>query len=166
MMKAGMFREDLYYRLNILPIVLPPLRERRDDIPLIAERFMARAAAEHGKPVSGIRPEAMRILKAYDWPGNVRELESILERAVLLSEHDTIGEEDLPPQLTRVATPAETIGVEIPPGGIDIEEVERSLLLQAMQKSDWVIARAAKLLRLTYRTMQYRLEKFGIKKPE
>ncbi len=166
MMKAGTFREDLFYRLNILPIVLPPLRERREDIPLIAERLIERVSAEHGKPIQGIDPDALRILKAYDWPGNVRELESILERAVLLSEHDTIRREDLPDQLTRVRTPAEIVGVEIPPGGIDIEEVERSLLLQAMQKSDWVIARAAKLLRLTYRTMQYRLEKFGIKKPE
>jgi two-component system, NtrC family, response regulator PilR len=166
MMKAGTFREDLYYRLNILPIVLPPLRQRREDIPLIAEKFIGRVAREHGKPIEAIDPGAMRILKSYDWPGNVRELESILERAVLLSEHDSIREEDLPPQLMRVRTPAESIGVEIPPEGIDIEEVERSLLLQAMQKSDWVIARAAKLLRLTYRTMQYRLEKFEIKKPE
>jgi transcriptional regulator with GAF, ATPase, and Fis domain len=85
---------------------------------------------------------------------------------VLLSEHESIRAADLPPQLLRVRTPAESIGVEIPPEGIDIEEVERSLLLQAMQKSDWVIARAAKLLHLTYRTMQYRLEKFGIRKPE
>jgi transcriptional regulator of acetoin/glycerol metabolism len=102
----------------------------------------------------------------YDWPGNVRELESILERAVLLSENESIRPGDFPPQLLHARTPAEAIGVEIPPEGIDIEEVERSLLLQAMQKSGWVVARAAKLLHLTYRTMQYRLEKFGIRKPE
>ncbi len=166
MMKAGTFREDLYYRLNILPIVLPPLRDRREEIPIIAERFVRRVAAEHGKPISGIDPEALRILLRYDWPGNVRELESILERAVLLTDNDSIRPDDLPPQLVQARTPAEVIGVEIPPEGIDIEQVERSLLLQAMQKSDWVIARAAKLLRLTYRTMQYRLEKFGIRKPE
>ncbi len=166
MMKAGTFREDLYYRLNILPIVLPPLRERREEIPIIAERFVKRVAAEHGKPITEIDPEALRVLLRYDWPGNVRELESILERAVLLTENESIEPEDLPAQLVQARSPAEVIGVEIPPEGIDIEQVERSLLLQAMQKSDWVIARAAKLLRLTYRTMQYRLEKFGIKKPE
>ena len=166
MMKAGTFREDLYYRLNILPIVLPPLRERREEIPIIADRFVRRIAAEHGKPISGIDPETLRVLLRYDWPGNVRELESILERAVLLTDNESIRPDDLPSQLAQARTPAEVIGVEIPPEGIDIEQVERSLLLQAMQKSDWVIARAAKLLRLTYRTMQYRLEKFGIRKPE
>ncbi|MGH9443812.1 MAG: sigma-54-dependent transcriptional regulator [Thermoanaerobaculia bacterium] len=166
MISAGSFRKDLYYRLNILPIFLPPLRERREDIPLLAERFVRRFASEHGKPTASLDPSALRALQAYDWPGNVRELESILERAVLLSEQDSLRVSDLSSQLSRARTAAESIGVEIPPEGIDIEEVERSLLLQAMQKSDWVIARAAKLLHLTYRTMQYRLEKFGIKKPE
>ena len=166
MMKAGTFREDLYYRLNILPIVLPPLRERREEIPLIAERFVRRASAEHDKAISGIDPAAMRMLLGYDWPGNVRELESVLERAVLLSEGESIQVADLPVELLRPRTPSERVGVEIPPEGIDIEQVERSLLVQAMEKSGWVIARAAKLLHLTYRTMQYRLEKFGIRKPE
>ena len=166
MMKAGTFREDLYYRLNIVPIVVPPLRERREDIPRIASRVLERAAAEHGKELDGITPEAMQRLSAYDWPGNVRELESIVERAVLLSESRTIGVDDLPPEVRRPRSAAAAIDLEIPPEGVDIEEVERALLLQAMEKSDWVIARAAKLLHLTYRTMQYRLEKFGIRKPE
>jgi transcriptional regulator with PAS, ATPase and Fis domain len=166
MMKGGAFREDLYYRLNIIPIVIPPLRDRREDIPELATRCMLRAAAEHGKEISGIRPEAMAILCAHDWPGNVRQLESIVERAVLLSENDTVGPADLPAEIRHPRTAAATIGVEIPPEGIDIEEVERALLLQAMEKSEWVIARAAKLLHLTYRTMQYRLEKFGIRKEE
>jgi len=166
MMREGMFRDDLYYRLNIIPIVIPPLRDRREDIPELATRCMARAAAEHGKEISGIAPAAMAILCAHDWPGNVRQLESIVERAVLLSESDTIGPADLPPEIRHPRTAAATVGVEIPAEGIDIEEVERALLLQAMEKSDWVIARAAKLLRLTYRTMQYRLEKFAIRKEE
>ena len=166
MMKNGTFRDDLYYRLNIIPIVVPPLRDRREDIPRIAARVLERSAAEHGKEIEGITPEAMRILGAYDWPGNVRQLESIVERAVLLSESRTIGTDDLPPEIRRPRSAAGSIGIEIPAEGVDIEEVERALLLQAMEKSDWVIARAAKLLRLTYRTMQYRLEKFGIRKPE
>jgi transcriptional regulator with GAF, ATPase, and Fis domain len=166
MMKSGTFREDLYYRLNIVPIVVPPLRDRREDIPRIASRVLERAAAEHGKEIDGITPEAMRCLSAYDWPGNVRELESIVERAVLLSESPAIGVDDLPQEVRRPRSAAAAIELEIPPEGVDIEEVERALLLQAMEKSDWVIARAAKLLHLTYRTMQYRLEKFGIRKPE
>jgi DNA-binding NtrC family response regulator len=166
MMKSGGFREDLYYRLNIIPIVVPPLRDRREDIPRIASRVLARAAAEHGKEIEGITPEAMRFLSAYDWPGNVRELESIVERAVLLSESREIGVDDLPPEVRRPRSATASIDLQIPADGVDIEEVERALLLQAMEKSDWVIARAAKLLRLTYRTMQYRLEKFGIRKPE
>jgi len=166
MMKEGTFREDLYYRLNVIPIVLPPLRDRREDIPEIAERFVRRAAEEHGQPLREISPEAMRVLVAYDWPGNVRQLESILERAVLLSEGGGVEVDDLPPEIRRPRSAALSIHVEIPAEGIDIEEVERALLLQAMEKSDWVIARAAKLVHLTYRTMQYRLEKFGIRKPE
>jgi len=166
MMKEGTFREDLYYRLNVIPIVIPPLRERREDVPEIAARFLRRAAAEHGRPILEISPEAMRRLLGFDWPGNVRQLESILERALLLAEGNTIEAEDLPDELRRPRGPAASVHLEIPADGIDIEEVERALLLQAMEKGDWVIARAARLLRLTYRTMQYRLEKFGIKKPE
>ena len=112
-----------------------------------------------------IAPDALAALEAYDWPGNVRELESLLERAVLLSELEELVPEDFPEQIRRPRSGDFAHGIEIPPGGIDIEEVERGLLLQAMEKSGWVIARAAKLLNLTYRTMQYRLEKFGIKKP-
>lgn len=166
MMKDGAFREDLYYRLNIIPIQLPTLRVRVEDIPALASRFVQRAAAEHDKAVRGIRKDAMDLLVAYSWPGNVRELESLIERAVLLSENEEIVPDDLPEQIRRPSAAASALGIEIPAGGIDIEEVERSLLLQAMEKSGWVIARAAKLLHLTYRTMQYRLEKFGIKKPD
>jgi transcriptional regulator with PAS, ATPase and Fis domain len=166
MMKAGTFREDLYYRLNVIPIVIPPLRDRREDIPEIAARFLKRAAVEHGRPQPEISPEAMRLLVAFDWPGNVRQLESILERALLLSEKSVLGADDLPPEIRRPRGAAAAVHVEIPAEGIDIEEVERALLVQAMEKADWVIARAARLLHLTYRTMQYRLEKFGIRKPE
>jgi DNA-binding NtrC family response regulator len=165
MIKAGRFREDLYYRLNVIPIVLPALRSRSEDIPALAEVFLRRAAAEHGRGAMRFSPEASAWLTAYSWPGNVRELESIVERAVLLSERPEIGPEDLPESI-RQRRGSAAAGLEIPPEGIDIEEVERSLLLQAMEKSDWVIARAARLLHTSYRTMQYRLEKFGIRKPE
>jgi len=166
MMKAGTFRDDLYYRLNVIPIVIPPLRDRREDVPEIAARFLKRASAEHGRPVPEISPEAMRLLVSFDWPGNVRQLESILERALLLSEKPVLDADDLPPEIRRPRGAAAAVHVEIPADGIDIEEVERALIVQAMEKTDWVIARAARLLHLTYRTMQYRLEKFGIRKPD
>jgi DNA-binding NtrC family response regulator len=166
LIKSGGFREDLYYRLNIIPIVIPPLRERAGDIPAIAERYLKRVAAEHGKRVEGISPEAIRLLKSYDWPGNVRELESLLERAVLLTENTVLEADDLPPEVRAPRSAVRSLRIEIPPEGIDIEEVERGILVQAMEKSDWVTARAARLLHLTYRTMQYRLEKFGIRKAD
>jgi DNA-binding NtrC family response regulator len=166
MMREGRFREDLFYRLNIVPIVLPALRERRQDIPALALRFLRKAASEHGKTVNKLRRDALDLLVAYRWPGNVRELESVVERAVLLSEGDEILPADLP---ATVQTPEQTAGrsrIELPAEGVDLEEVERNLLIQAMERAGWVIARAARLLNLTYRTMQYRLEKFGIRKPD
>ena len=113
-----------------------------------------------------VSPEAMELLVRHPWPGNVRQLESLVERAVLLSEGNTIRPEDLPADVRlRTAPSARPYGFDIPIEGIDIEEFERQLIVQAMEKSGWVIARAARLLGLTYRTLQYRLEKFGLKKP-
>lgn len=164
MMKDGHFREDLYYRLNIVPLQLPPLRHRRKDIPVLAELFLRKACTAHDLEPKTFTREALDALAAYHWPGNVRELEASIERAVLLTESNQIAPADLPPAISQRPTSSATLRLEIPPEGIDIEEVEKSLLLQAMENSDWVIARAARLLHLTYRTMQYRLEKFGIRK--
>ncbi len=166
MMSAGQFREDLFYRLNVIPIVLPPLHERGSDIPALVKRFLDKANGAHGTAVSGVSPEALDLLVHSPWPGNVRQLESVVERAVLLCEGTTVGPEDLPVEIRlRTAPSARPYGFEIPSDGIDIEELERQLIVQAMEKSGWVIAKAARLLGLTYRTLQYRLEKFGIKKP-
>jgi DNA-binding NtrC family response regulator len=165
MMKAGQFREDLFYRLNVIPIVLPPLRERASDIPALIWRFLEKANGAHGTGVSSVSPEAMDLLVRSPWPGNVRQLESVVERAVLLCEGAAVRPEDLPVEIRlRTAPSARPYGFEIPPDGIDIEELERQLIVQAMEKSGWVIAKAARLLGLTYRTLQYRLEKFGIRK--
>lgn len=168
MVKAKTFREDLYYRLNVIPIHLPPLRDRRDDIPLLVERFLARQA--RGATHYAIAPEALRVLQAYDWPGNVRQLESALKRATLLCEGDTIGVEDLPVEIRQAAglpefAPVQPFQFRLPPEGISLEEVERSFIVQAMEKTDWNITRAARLLGLTFRTLQYRLEKFGLRRP-
>jgi DNA-binding NtrC family response regulator len=164
MMREGQFREDLYYRLNVIPIVLPPLRSRREDIPAMVQRFVARANAAHRRTVRDVSPEALDLLQQYDWPGNVRQLESIVERAVLLAEGSLIEIGDLPDEIRFRSSAADTLGIDIPAEGIDIERVERALILQAMEKSNGVIARAAKLLGLSYRTLQYRLEKFGLRK--
>ncbi len=152
MMKAGQFREDLFYRLNVIPIVLPPLRDRASDVRALVQRFLEKANTAHGTSVGTIE--------------NVRQLESVVERAVLLSEGGVIRPEDLPVEIRLQTAPSSRpYGFEIPGDGIDIEELERQLIVQAMERSGWVIAKAARLLGLTYRTLQYRLEKFGIKRP-
>jgi Nif-specific regulatory protein len=170
---AGNFREDLFYRLNVVSITIPPLRERSTDIPQLAEYFVARACAEAGRPAMPITTEAMRLLLQYEWPGNVRQLEAVLQRAVLLSQGQTIDYPDLPIEVrfstlpSRAPAAPEAGGAprfSLPPHGLNLEEVERDFLVQAMERSGWVIAKAAKLLGLSYRTLQYRLEKFQIRR--
>jgi DNA-binding NtrC family response regulator len=169
----GAFREDLYYRLNVVTIQVPPLRERSTDIPQLAEYFLARACQEAGRPTIPITTEAMRLLLNYDWPGNVRQLEAVLQRAVLLSDGRKIDYTDLPIEVRFSALPSRGSDVPtpesgqrflLPPQGIDLEAVERDFILQAMEMSGWVIAKASKLLGLSYRTLQYRLDKFQIRR--
>jgi len=167
MMQEGRFREDLYYRLNVLSIEVPPLRERRSDIPLLIDYFIKKHTKNSPNKIKSISPEAKKILLEYSYPGNVRQLESAIERAVLLAEGGIIRAEDLPPEMQIPEMPASAGAVfKLPPGGINFEEVEKSLILQAMERTNYNITKAAKLLGLTFRTLQYRLEKFGIKKEE
>ncbi len=165
MVKEGRFREDLYYRLNIIPIEIPPLRNRRDDIPPLVDFFIAKHSVGAHKPVRGLTAGARKLIMTYSWPGNVRQLESAIERAILLCEGDEIGVEDLPVEIRQEGTSAAAFNFKLPPEGISFEDVERSLITQAMEQTNWNITRAAKLLGLSFRTLQYRLEKFGIKKP-
>ncbi len=172
----GRFREDLYYRLNVVIINLPPLRERSTDVPQLAEYFVARSCKEIGQPPFPITTEAMRLLLQYHWPGNVRQLEAVIQRAVLLSDGRKIDYTDLPIEVRFSTLPAHEPRPDeaaaaggahrftLPLGGIDMEEVERDFILQAMEASDGVIAKAAKLLGVSYRTLQYRLEKFQIRR--
>jgi transcriptional regulator with PAS, ATPase and Fis domain len=154
--REGRFREDLFYRLNVIPITLPSLHERRTDIPLLVEHFLAKYGASGRRSVS---QEALALLVAYDWPGNVRELESVIERALLLGEGDVIVPADLPASVrARLGTGA-TPGVEIPDEGIDLDALEESLLLKALEKAGGNVSRAARLLGLSRRTMQYRMAK-------
>jgi DNA-binding NtrC family response regulator len=155
--RDGRFREDLYYRLNVIPIVLPPLRERRTDIPLLAEHFLKKY---QGARPRGLDEQALKILMAYDWPGNVRELESVVERALLLGDSERIEPRDLPAAVRAgVSSPRTPMDLEIPDAGIDLEAVERSLILKALHKAQGNVTRAARLLGLTRRTLQYRMEK-------
>jgi two-component system response regulator PilR (NtrC family) len=163
---AGKFRQDLYYRLNVIRLTLPPLRERREDLPWLAEHFLQKFSAEMGKDVLAMTPDALRALERYPFPGNVRELENIIERAVALSGGRTIGLGDLPPQVSGLAGAPTPILAELPPEGCDLEsvlgELERRLLLAALERSGGVRKHAAALLGVTFRSIRYRLKKHGL----
>jgi two-component system, NtrC family, response regulator PilR len=155
--RDGRFREDLYYRLNVIPIVLPPLRERRPDIPLLVEHFLQKYSGGRPRRVSD---RALKALVEYDWPGNVRELEAVIERALLLGEEDEVVPEDLPASVRAgISAPRGPLAFDIPDSGIDLDGLERSLVLKALEKAEGNVSRAARLLGLTRRTLQYRLEK-------
>jgi DNA-binding NtrC family response regulator len=175
MVEEKRFREDLYYRLNVLSIELPALRERRTDVPVLIDYFVKKHTRGTKRQIK-FRDDARRLLEEYDYPGNVRQLESALERAILLCEDDTVTLDDLPPEMThpRTFTASSASGSSsavtdaeqfvLPPEGLNFEDVERSLIMQAMERTDNNITKSAKLLGLTFRTLQYRLEKFGFKK--
>jgi two-component system, NtrC family, response regulator PilR len=164
--KRGAFREDLFYRLNVIRITLPPLRERGNDIVTLANFFLRKYSASTGIPLKGISKPALKVLLDYSWPGNVRQLESVIERGVLMAESDYIQPEDLPADVHHEAHLAGSLPFEFPAEGISIDELERDLIIKAMQRADWVISKAAPLLGMSYKTLQYRLEKFGIGRPE
>jgi two-component system response regulator PilR (NtrC family) len=163
--KAGRFREDLFYRLNVIQIRMPPLRERRGDIPRFVEHFMARFAREAGRPVPRLAPEAARLLQAWDYPGNLRELANVVERAVTLCEGDEVDAAVLPPAL-RGGPAAPAAEAELPPEGLDLQAhldvIERRVLEQALSRTGGVRTEAARLLGLTFRSLRYRLAKYGI----
>ncbi len=163
--KKGNFREDLFYRLNVIRITLPPLRERGNDIATRANFFVKKYTAASGMLVKGISKPALKLIMNYSWPGNVRQLESIIERGVLMAEGELIQPEDFPAELHQEATLAAKLPFEFPPEGLSIEGLERDLIVKAMERADWVISKAAPLLGMSYKTLQYRLEKFGIEKP-
>jgi DNA-binding NtrC family response regulator len=160
------FREDLYYRINVLSIDVPPLRERRDDIPVLINHFLNKYTRNTARLCNGLTPETRRVMHEYSWPGNVRQLESAVERALLLCEGPMIDVEDLPLEIRQETRPAPAGAFRLPPEGISFEDVERDLIIQAMEQTDYNITKAAKLLGLTFRTLQYRLEKFGIRKSD
>jgi two-component system response regulator PilR (NtrC family) len=164
--RAGRFRQDLYYRLNVIRIEVPPLRQHREDIRLLAEHFLVRSAAEQGKQIRGLSPDALRALEGYGFPGNVRELENVIERGVALATGQTIGLGDLPREVSGAAAQATPALVSLPDEGCNLEEilgeVERRMILQALDKSGGVRVQAARLLGVTLRSLRYRLQKHAL----
>jgi two-component system response regulator PilR (NtrC family) len=158
----GVLREDLFYRVNVIPVHLPPLRERRDDIPLLVAHFIQKLARETGKDVRGISPEALVVLEQCRWPGNIRELENAIERAIVLGAGPTLGVDALPAELLRPATVRDATP-EIPPDGLDLEatleDIEQRLLRAALERSGGVQTRAAELLKMSFRQFRYKLQK-------
>ncbi len=163
---ANRFRSDLYYRLNVIRIELPPLRERREDVPLLAERFVRKFSHEMGKDIAGFTPDALRALQSYPFPGNVRELENVIERAVALAGGRVIGLGDLPTELSGVAGAPTPALLSLPQEGTRLDdvlsEVERRLILAALERTGGVRKRAADLLGITFRSLRYRLKKQGL----
>ncbi len=164
--RKGEFREDLYYRLNVIRINLPPLRERGSDVKSLADFFVRKYSASSGIAVEGISRRALKVLLNYSWPGNVRQLESVIERAVLMAETNFIEPGDLPAEITASSLVDGKVPFDLPPEGIDIEVLEKGLIIKAMERAEWVIGKAAPLLGMSYKTLQYRLDKFGIERPE
>jgi DNA-binding NtrC family response regulator len=156
------FREDLYYRINVFPITIPALRERTQDILPLARHFLRELMERTGKVVTNIQPEARRILLNYSWPGNVRELKNVLERAVILTQDSSIGPEHLPVRLQQERAVLADVAVSLPPQGLSLADVERSLLEQALERSRYNKSRAARLLGLSRAKLRYRLKKHGL----
>jgi two-component system response regulator PilR (NtrC family) len=162
----GALREDLFYRLNVIPVHLPPLRDRVEDIPLLVAHFLEKIGKEVGKSVKGITPEALGVLERYHWPGNIRELENIVERAIVLGGGDLLGVDGLPPDLRRPRSGGD-VAVEIPDTGVDLdallERVEQRYVEVALERTGGVQTRAAELLGLSFRQFRYKMQKLSLK---
>jgi two-component system NtrC family response regulator len=163
------FREDLYYRLSVVPIRLPRLAERIEDIPLLVDRFLEAAEAKLGKPRVDVSPDVIDAMQRYPWPGNVRELENCVERMVVLSRGPRLTVADLPPVVRGAgADPdsADASSIDLPVGGVRLGDLERSLIRQALQRTRGNLGSAAQLLGISYKTLQYRIRKHGLDREE
>jgi two-component system NtrC family response regulator len=162
MIEDGTFREDLYYRLAVVPLLLPPLRERREDIPELVKHLFNKAQQRHGMKDVELSPEVVQHLARYRWPGNVRELENVLERMLVLSSSNLVTEADLPEEIRRVPTDNSSFWIELPEEGVSLEAVERELILRALEQAKGNQTKAAKYLDISRRTLIYRMEKYGL----
>ena len=161
LVRTGDFREDLYYRLAVIPIELPPLRERSTDVALLADHFLDKYARKFGKKLKLDR-SVFRILERYPWPGNIRELENLMERLAALHPAGTVSPEDLPESFRSGASTVGEVLLQIPAEGLDLQKLEEGLIKEALERNDWNQTRAAKFLGLTRNTLIYRMQKFGL----
>ncbi len=161
--KKEKFREDLFYRLNVMPVVLPPLRDRPDDISLLLDHYIDVFNTEFRKKIRGVSPDALAALKAYSWPGNVRELRNVVERAMLLTNSTELTLEQFPVTAERSSTHLSS-EVSLPHAGVNLDSLERSLVVQALERSGWNQTRAASLLGLNRDQIRYRIEKFKLER--
>ena len=171
LVRQGNFREDLYYRLNVIPILIPPLRERVADIPLLVTHFLQEFSKKKKKPAKRLSPQAMELLVRYPWPGNVRELENLVERLVILTEGDVVGVEDLPQRFRESGSlGADGESIDFPGAGLNLpqalQEFERRLIIKALERSNWVKSRAAQLLNLNRTTLIEKMKKQQIFPPD
>jgi two-component system NtrC family response regulator len=166
MIEDGTFREDLYYRLAVIPLELPPLREHADDIPELVQNFFLKAREKQGRPNLALPPSLLPYFSGYRWPGNVRELENVIERLVVLSRGDEITANDLPDSLRRERPSVEELHLDLPPQGISLEAVEKELIVRALKKFNWNQTQAAQYLDISRKTLIYRMEKFGLRKEQ
>jgi transcriptional regulator with GAF, ATPase, and Fis domain len=165
LLKKGEFREDLYYRINVVPIVIPPLRERKEDIPLFLEHFIKKFNAENNKNIKGVSKEALELMMNYDWPGNVRELENLIERIIVLTPNEYIQHNELPFSLTNIPK-INGLKESVLNGKVSFleaeEEFEKGIILDALKKANYVQSHAAEMLRISRRILKYKMEKLGI----
>ncbi len=162
--RTGAFREDLFYRLNVIPVSLAPLRGRKEDIPLLARHFIDIYNREFRKNTKGLSIEAEELFLSYDWPGNVRELKNVIERAMIFEDDEFIGPESLPLELSGIKVrmrDLKAVEIKLPPDGVDVEAVEKELIRQALDSTKGNQTRAARLLALTRDALRYRMQKFG-----
>lgn len=164
MIEDGTFREDLYYRLAVVPLELPPLRERKEDIPELVQHLFMKLKEKHGMPALRMPASLSARFSAYRWPGNIRELENVIERMIVLSAGDEVNEDDLPEELRQAPPRADAFLLELPEEGISLEGIERELLLRALEKFDWNQTQAARYLDISRRTLIYRMEKYDLRR--
>jgi transcriptional regulator with PAS, ATPase and Fis domain len=157
-MKKGTFREDLYYRLNVIPIFVPPLREREDDIPLLASHFLEKLGPEKGKEVTGFSPEVMEIFLAHPWPGNVRELENVIEHAVIVAKQNRVLMKDLPQYLLQ--TPSSVLKM------VSLRDYERNLILKTLEETHWNKHQSAKRLNINRSTLYGKIKRYGLERAQ
>jgi two-component system response regulator PilR (NtrC family) len=164
--EKGTFRQDLFYRLDVIRVRLPPLRERREDVPLLVDHFLRKFSAEHGRKVLAVAPEAMQALMAYHFPGNVRELENLIERAVILASGEYLGLDAFPSLVSLSPAASLNPAPFVPESGLDLERVvedfERSIIISALERTGGNRTEAARLLGVSFRSLRYRLSKLGI----